>query len=299
MRLSQQFSSLTALVLITSTNLLSPMAKANSAIFAGGPFYKNQNQSLTELKASGFNTVIVWTIHIDADGSLNINGELPLVSKGRYIGEQRYPGFQEAMASLKEAPTSVTRTEFGLGSAGSGTYTHIKALLNCKQPGCGNKPGSTLYQNFNALKQAFPSVDAVNNDDEVAYDLDSAVTFHTMLADIGFKISATPYRNQSFWQGFFSQLNAINPGSADALYVQEYIGGESNNPCDWDFGVPVYPGIFSDAATPAGVHNQMQLWKNTCGHTVKGGFMWMYDYFNNSRLVKEYANSINTVFEHP
>ena len=47
-----------------------------------GPFIVTEVTPINELKNSGFNTVIVWTIHIESNGDLGFNGEFPLVQNG-------------------------------------------------------------------------------------------------------------------------------------------------------------------------------------------------------------------------
>jgi hypothetical protein len=103
--------------------------------------------------------------------------------------------------------------------------------------------------------------------------------------------------NKSFWQSFVSQVNQARAGTIDALYLQAYAGGSSNNPCNWDVGLPVYVGLWSRDYSPSGVQTKMQRWKNSCENTVKGGFMWLYDDFDNSAQVAAYASAINVVFD--
>lgn len=285
-------------LVVLSTLLSTSMnSQAASGVYAGGPLYQHPEYSIDELKASGFTNVISWTIHIESDGSLGFNGEFPLVSNGVYIGDNSYPNFRSELASLKTGVTSVTRLELGLSAAGSGTYDNVRDLLNCGESHCGTGPSSILYRNFEALKTAFPSVDALNNDDEASYHLNSAVAFHIMLADLGFKTAIVPYTYKSFWQSFVTQVNQARPNAVDALYLQVYAGGASNNPCNWDLGLPVYGGLWSRDDSPSAVQNTMQNWKNTCDEIVKGGFMWLYDDFDNSEQVAAYAAAINSVFD--
>ena len=156
---------------------------------------------------------------------------------------------------------------------------------------------SILYRNFQALRDAFPTVDALNNDDESEYHADSAVPFHIMLADIGFKTAIVPYTRSSFWNDFVTRVNQARPGTVDLLYLQNYAGGAYNNPCNWDLGIPVYPGLWSRDDTPTQVESQMRIWRNNCPSVVKGGFMWIYDDFDNSPQVEQYAAAINNVFD--
>lgn len=265
-----------------------------SAIYAGGPLYYGRDYALDELKSSGFNTVIVWTIHIQPNGDLNFNGEFPLVENGVYVGDLVYPKFPADMAYLKEAPTSIDRVEFGLSAGGSDTYESVKALFEAE--GVGTE--SILYKNFAALRAAIPSVDALNNDDESTYDLPSAVAFTKMCAEIGFKNAIVPYRVSNFWGSLVSQVNAEYPGNIDRNYLQRYAGGAGNDPCSatWDFGIPVYPGLWGGTThdSPETVENQMTTWKNSCG--IDGGFIWLYDDFDDSPEVAQFGFALRNAF---
>lgn len=262
-----------------------------SAIYAGGPIYNNRNTSIDELRDSGFTTVIVWTIHIEANGDLGFNGEFPLVQNGVYVGDQTHPNFPSDIALLKTAPTSINRVEFGLSSAGSGTYNAVQNFYNSE----GFGPGTTLYNNFAALNAAIPAIDAFNNDDESTYHAPSAVAFTKMLAELGFKNAIVPYQNSNFWRTLVTDVNAAYPGNIDRNYLQCYAGGSGNDPCSstWDFGIPVFPGLWggSGQSSVVSVESRMNSWQSSCG--ITGGFMWIYDDFDNSPSVAAYAGAIN------
>jgi hypothetical protein len=262
-----------------------------AALFAGGPVYKKRETSISEIKKSGFTHLIVWTIHVEANGDLGFNGEFPLVKDGQYIGDRIYPEFRVDMAALKQAPSSIERLEFALSAAGSGTYGNIKRLANCEDSQCGLGTDSVLYRNFSALRAAFPGVDAINNDDESVYDLATAVPFHAMLAALGFKTSIAPYTNQSFWAGFVTALNRSRPGSADVAYLQVYDGGAGNDPCSsWQLGIPVVAGMWSKYTTPASAKGRLREWRARC--QLPGGFLWLYDEIVGTPLVNEYAEAL-------
>ena len=283
------------IILLSITISFSVPTHAATALYAGGSVYYGRDYAINELKQSGFSHVIVWTIHIEADGSLGFNAEFPLVANGEYIGDSSYPAFRSDITSLKSGATSIERLEFGLSSAGSGTYANVRKLLECQQAHCGTGPNSILYRNFRALRDAFPSVDALNNDDESTYHLSTAVPFHVMLADIGFKTAVVPYQVRSFWQSFINQVNDARPGSVDLLYLQVYAGGAGNDPCSWDLGLPVIAGLWSRFDSPASMQSRMQSWKQRCG--ISGGFVWLYDDIDNSPRVGQYAAAINAVFD--
>ena len=89
-----------------------------------------------------------------------------------------------------------------------------------------------MYKNFKALKNAIPEIDAVNNDDEHCYDVATAVKFHQMMYELGYKTTIAPYTNRSFWENLVSQLG----DRCDRVLIQCYDGGAGNNPSDWHLG---------------------------------------------------------------
>lgn len=273
------------LVCITQTVL------ANSGLYAGGPVYKNRNYSISELKGSGYTCLVVWTIHIDASGNLNFNAEFPLVQNGAYTGASAYPNFASDIASLKTAPTTITRLEFCLSAWGSSTFANIRNLVNSQ----GTGPASILYRNFQAIKNTFPAVDAIGFDDESTYDVSTATAFAVMLGGLGFKVSLVPYTAASFWTGVATNTNNQRPGTVDRVDLQCYAGGAGNNPCNWNFGsIPVYAGLWDQEKTTSQVQSQLTTWKNNCG--IDGGFMWLYDDFDNTTGTEAYAAAINNAF---
>lgn len=130
-----------------------------------------------------------------------------------------------------------------------------------------------MYKNFKALKNAIPEIDAVNNDDEYCYDVATAVKFHQMMYELGYKTTIAPYTNRSFWENLVSQLG----DRCDRVLIQCYDGGAGNNPSDWHLGNRAvhagrmnYQGGGVDACVA-----QMESWKKNNG--VSGGFIWLYN----------------------
>ncbi|WP_103070612.1 discoidin domain-containing protein [Aquimarina sediminis] len=281
-------------LLVLLITICTQVAGQESAIYAGGPVYMQRNYAIDELRNSGFTTVIIWTIHIESNGNLGFNGEFPLVKNGVYVGNAHYPNFPNDVTQLKVAPTSINRVEFGLSGYGSGTFDAVRNFYNSE----GFGPGTTLFKNFQALKNAIPGIDAFNNDDEGTYHTESAVAFTKMLAGFGFKNAIVPYTRSSFWSALVSQVNAAYPGNLDRTYLQVYAGGSGNNPCStsWDFGIPVYPGMWGGPghSSVSAVENKMNTWESNCN--ISGGFMWLYDAFDNSPYVAAYATAINNAF---
>ncbi len=260
---------------------------ADSGVYGGGPFYKNASANITEIKNSGFEEAIVWNIAVNNSGDLNFNGEFLLCSGGSYVGASTHSDFAGNMAALKQG--SIKRLTFSVGSSNVGVFQAIQSLVNSQ----GTGSGSILYRNFQALKSAVPSVDAIDFDDENCYDQSSMTKFAVMLGNLGYKVSLCPYQNNSFWTGVCSQINSQRPGTVDLIHLQCYSGGAGNSPgASWNFGiVPVYPGLASANYTPSGVQSQMTTYNNQS--RIAGGWIWLYDQFVGNGQAAQYASAIN------
>ncbi|MCP3167765.1 PKD domain-containing protein [Myxococcus qinghaiensis] len=288
---------LAALALVTAA----PTATAASAVYGGGPFYSGGTAVMDDLRASGFTTIILWSFHIEDNGDLVYN-DIPVVRNGAYIGDAAWP---TRLATLKTAPTSVNRIEVSIGAWSVPDFERMARLVNGTAAGCGTTlvcgtgTNSILYRNFQALKTA-TRADAVNFDDESAYDLAPTTTFGQMLIGLGYKITFAPYTQQTFWRNLKDNLG----GSVDKIYLQVYDGGAGNNPASWNtaMGMTVDPGLWSRHGTgctsgdsPASVQSRMSGWKTSAG--IRGGFMWLYDDIQRCSAQgtsAQYAAAINT-----
>jgi hypothetical protein len=248
-----------------------PRAEARSAVFGGGPFYSGGTAVMNDLKNSGFTTVMLWSIHVGANGDLVMNDKL-VASNGAYVGASTWPG---QLATLKQAPTFINRIELSVGSAGVQDWHNVQALVNAQ----GTGSGSILYRNFQALINA-TGADAVNDDDEDLQDVNSTVAFGRMIGTLGKKFTLCPYNNTAFWQNVKSQLGT----TVDRVYLQVYDGGAGNNAASWNssLGITVDPGLWSRHGSgctagdnPSSVQSKMAGWKSSAG--ITGGFMWLYD----------------------
>ena len=173
-------------------------ARGSSMVFGGGPFYSGGQAVMNVLRASGYTTVMLWCIHVDATtGNLIYNDQL-VVSNGVYVGNAAWPG---QLATLKTAPTSVNRIEVSVGSWGVNDFQSIQTLITNH----GTNATSILYRNFQALKKA-TGADAIDYDDETLYSTSTDVQFGQMLAAIGCQVTFCPYTDASFWQGVYHQL---------------------------------------------------------------------------------------------
>ena len=277
---------LAAAILTLGVGLTSVRA-ADAGVYGGGVFYKSAAANITEIKTSGFTEAIVWNIAVNTSGDLNFNYEFLLCQNGAYVGNSTYADFPANMAALKQG--TVNRLTFSIGSSNTGVFQAIQSLVTSQ----GTGPTSVLYKNFQALKAAIPSVDAIDFDDENCYDKTSMSAFAVMLGNLGYKVSLCPYTNSTFWIGVASQVNTTRPGTIDRVHLQCYSGGGGNSPNSvWNFGtVPVEPGLANSDFTPSGVQSQMATWKTQYG--IVGGWMWLYDAFAGNGQAVQYASAIN------
>jgi hypothetical protein len=266
-------------------------------ILGGGPVYKHISKNIEELKNSGFNELIVWSVEVGSTGDLNLNGEFPLTSEGDYIGNETYPDFPADLKKIKRG--MVKRVTISIGSSNYGDWENIKALVDSQ----GTGPDSILYKDFAALEAALP-LNAIDFDDENSYDSSSTIKFAVMLGKLGYKVTMNPYTNSGYWTSVVSQINKKRAGTVDGIHLQTFAGGEGNSPCsgsgsmNWNFGsVPVYPGVSDQPAappdlTPAEAKTAMKNWHTQCG--ITGGWLWIFDQIAGTNLVRKYAHAITS-----
>jgi len=259
-------------------------------ILGGGPVYKRNLTNVKELKRAGFNELIVWSVEVKANGDLNLNGEFPIVTNGKYVGAQTWPKFAHDLRSMKAG--KVTRITFSIGSSNFGDFQNLKSLVDSQ--GTGKK--SILYKDFAALAAALP-VDAIDLDDENSYDSESTIKFALMLGGLGYHVMMNPYTNNSYWTSVVSQINTQMPGLVDGIHLQTFAGGAGNNPCSgWNFGdVPVYPGLSDQPSappysSPSQAQSRLANWHAQCG--ITGGWLWIFDQIAGTDQVKEYAKDM-------
>lgn len=259
--------------------LLAPsVAKAAPpvAVFGRESFFTLNASDTSKLKNSGFNTAILFVVDVETNGDLNYNGDHLVVTNGVYMGDANWGA---RLAALKVQPTSINRIEVCTGGAGAQSWAHIKSLIATN----GTGPTSILYRNFLALKNAL-GIDAICNDDEVAYDAASAATFNQMITTLGMKNTLCPYNNVGYWQSVF------NNSAIDAIYLQCYDGGAGNNPATWNGyfgGFQVAPGDWSNDGL-ATVQSKFTSWSPV----INGGFIWQFEFISAADLAS-YGAIIN------
>jgi len=254
----------------------SPGAKAASMVFGREELFTLNAGNISALKNSGFTTVILFVVDVATNGDLNYNGNHLIITNGVYMGDAGWPA---RLAALKTPPTYITRIEACTGGAGAQSWNNIKNLIAAQ----GTGPGSILYRNFQTLKNTL-GIDAICNDDEVAYDSTSAAAFNNMITGLGMKNTLCPYNNVAYWQGIF------NNSTIDAIYLQCYDGGAGNDPATWNGyfgGFKVSPGDWNNDSV-ATVASKFATW----APVISGGFMWQLELIGDGNLAA-YAAAIN------
>lgn len=285
------------LLLCLSFGMSDLLAQAGSGVYVGGHIRRARPNTVTTLRNSGFTYVILFNVNVEENGDLTVDpgGEAggTICTNGTYVFNKVQPNYATDVKNLKTEPTSIERIEICIGGWGNKSYARIRDLINSQ----GTGEESILYRNFKALKEALPEIDAVNNDDEDAYDATSAVKFHAMMYELGYKTTVAPYTNKTYWNNLVTQLNRQHAGACDRVLIQCYDGGAYNNPSDWKLGnLPLHAGRTNYQTDMDTSINQMQSWKNNNG--VVGGFVWVYN--DESWDLNKWATAMNRVFPaHP
>ena len=265
--------------------------KTVSGVYVGGHIRRERPQTITNLKYSGFTYALLFNVHVDPDGTLKTDGET-ICKDGRYVFSETQPHYQK---DLKTAPTSIQRIEIVIGGWGNDSYDNIKNLIN------KNGTGSTtmLYRNFKALKDAVPEIDAVNNDDEHCYDVETGAKFHIMMYNLGYKTTLAPYTYKSYWQNLCTKIRATKSKAVDRIMVQCYDGGAGNvnQVGSWTFtGVTErHAGLmyYSNDWSVDKNLEQFQKWKDD--GVASGGFVWVYN--SEEWDLNAWASGMNRVYK--
>ena len=267
--------------------------KEVSGVYVGGHIRRERPGTITTLRNSGFTYVILFNVHVDPDGTLKTDGET-ICENGEYVFYRTQPNYQQDVANLKKAPTSITRVEICIGGWGNDSYNNIKNLINSH----GTGRTTMLYRNFKALKDAVPEIDAVNNDDEQAYDVETGAKFHIMMYDLGYKTTLAPYTYKSYWTQLSDKIRASRSKAVERVMVQCYDGGAGNvnSVGSWNFtgvterhaGLLYYSNDWSVDKNIA----QFQKWKDD--GVASGGFVWVYN--SEEWDLNAWASGMNRVF---
>lgn len=268
--------------------------KEVSGVYVGGHIRRERPSTISNLRASGFTYVILFNVHVDPDGTLKTDGET-ICENGQYVFQRTQPYYQQDIRNLKTEPTSISRIDICIGGWGNNSYGNIKNLVASQ----GTGSNSILYKNFKALIEAVPEIDAVNNDTEQDYDVNSAAQFHIMMYDLGYKTTIAPYTYKDYWTQLVSRIRASRPKAVDRAMIQCYEGGAGNinNVGSWNFtgvserhaGLQYYDNDWSVERNL----QQFQRWKDD--GVATGGFVWVYN--DESWNLHKWACGMNRIFQ--
>lgn len=259
---------------------------AQSAIYACGHIRRERETAIDKLRSSGYTTAIIFNVNVEADGTLTTDftwdtqtaaeaGGI-ICQNGEYVFDEWQPYYVDDIKRLLEEPTSIERLELCVGGWGNGAYGNIKT----HNDSCGLGEETMLYQNFKALKEVLPEIVAVNNDQEQDYDVATAVAFHKMLYEIGYKTTIVPYTNSSYWRSVVKQLNAAYDDAVEIIYLQTHGGGSGNDPSVWqqyfDSSIPMY-GSFDCESDPSLERMERDITYLRDNDDIAGAFIWNYN----------------------
>lgn len=267
-----------------------------SGIYAGGHIRRGRPSTITKLRNSGFTYVILFNVDVKADGTLTTDGDT-ICYNGQYVFQKTNPYYQDDIRDLKTEPTGITRIEICIGGWGNASYGNIKNLINAH----GTGSTTMLYKNFKALKKAVPEIDAVNNDQEQDYDVETAAKFHIMMYNLGYKTTFAPYTNKSYWTQLNDKIRATKPKAVERVMVQCYDGGAGNlnSVGSWNFtGVSErHPGLLDYSNDWSVERNleQFQSWKDQ--GVATGGFVWLFnDGYDETWDLNGWASGLNRIY---
>ena len=216
---------------------------------------------ITGLRASGFTTMVLFTMTVQSNGDFTFGDGSTVCSGGSYMGPTNWPTL---LGQCRTAPSGISRIEMCIGGWGDPSFANIKNRIATD----GTGSTTVLYENLQALRSGL-GIDAVDYDDESTYDSGSATSFGQMCGAAGMKVTLCPYTNPGYWQAVKSGLGS----TCDQVYLQCYDGGAGNNPATWNTyfgGLKVVTGYW-DYERDTTFLNEMVVGRNA-GCT--GGFLW-------------------------
>jgi len=268
-----------------------PLPAKNLSMFGRG-MYPGNDTTYTLLKRSGFNTILLSSFYIHADGDLySGDSKQPIVHEGKWVGD---PAYVKRVRDLKKN-SSISRIEILLEGRWYGqppnTFDFIRDWYDPAQkvPGIVTGTGreSTLYNLMKVLKEVL-GADAFCIDDESVYHSPSIIAMGKIAADLNMHMTLCPFRRNNYWTEI---LAASDKNVVDALYLQCYDGGIRNDIKDWVQGLkpaqPIYPifmvrGSFSTCDTHKGSKSVAEISKQLHGFKkdypeMSGAAIWQME----------------------
>jgi hypothetical protein len=265
---------------------------AKNLIMFGRGLYPGNDTTYHLLKRSGFNTILLSSFYIHADGDLySGDSHQPIIHEGKWVGDASYV---KRVKDLKKN-SSISRIEILLEGRWYGqppnTFDFIRDWYDPAKavPGIvtGTGKQSTLYGIIKVLKEVL-GADAFCIDDESVYDSPSIIAMGKVAADLNMHMTLCPFRKNKYWAEI---LAASDKNVVDALYLQCYDGGIRNEIRDWVQGTrlqqPIYPifmvrGSFSTCDTHKGSKSVAEISKQLRGFKkdypeMSGAAIWQME----------------------
>lgn len=142
---------------------------------------------ISGLRSSGMDTMIIFNMGVAANGDFTYGSSI--CSNGVYVGPSNWGAL---LNQCRVQPSSIKRIEICIGGWTDPSWINIKNLVTANST-------NVLYQNLVALKNAL-GIDAIDNDDEAAYDAASTIKFGQLCTAAGLKSTLCPYTNPGYWQ---------------------------------------------------------------------------------------------------
>ena len=198
---------------------------ASTRIYVSGAFTFGGQPAVNDLINAGYNTVIIWSVHVAPDGTVFLN-DTQIVSGGVYR-EGTPMDLPARVAKLRKAGIEII---FSVGAGGVCDFTSIGNLLGGQTGAAGN----VVYDNFKALKDAMKAaggdIDAIDFDNEDNLDSGVMINFANTLQSIGYThVTFCPYSDHQVWYDTMSQLvKSYGTSFVNAIHLQCYSGGSGN-----------------------------------------------------------------------
>jgi hypothetical protein len=258
------------------------MTNPRVALYGSGLFNQTDPsppyaEQITQLTTGGFTTVILWSIHVHANGDFYYNDTLMVSGGVLQLGSD----FTQNVNALVAG--GVREILLSVGAWGTTSdFVNLQATWD-----------TAGAKNLGALSAAFP-ITAVDFDYEsqTGYQPSEAaliVDLTQKVSELGIGVTYCPYEDIPFWmqclQQSYQQNGTVQP--VRWLNLQCYAGGALNDPRNWiaavkkadagiaDPGEFVVPGYWVAGGDGSTCPSQLQsTFEGFVGTGIRGGFLW-------------------------
>lgn len=284
------------------------MTKLNLAAYCSGDFGPGQIVSrIPDVQASGFTTIILWSMHIGrADigqpyGELVFNDGNIRITDGKTFNPGNDPSiaaWPADVAKLKQGTSQVDKIFISIGGDERFVFD-FRTIEYMLEHGMAD----VLMSNFQTLRTAFTVggeciIDGIDLDNEESVKASTITDFCEMLFGIGFEVTFCPFVSPTEWQGYMQTL--WNKGHRVSWWnLQGYSGGSGNlTPSGiqpWIDALSavvgkgqgasyLVPGLAVQGAKdsypeqcPGGQQGMCETFAAVSQLGLAGGFVWTYD----------------------